>query len=444
MKKFLSLVFLCTLLAGCQSPPKPAKAPAEPLPLAAETFDRAWEIINEHHFDTNFNGVNWQAMREKYRPLALQAASAREFHEHIQEMLDLLEVSHLAIIPGDLAEVIEEDTESADAHGPGNPGLTVRIADTTPVVTQVAADSAAAKAGIKPGWIITRVGKVVLLPKLTELKKQVDARQYLFLGWKMVHGLISGEPGSQVELHFKNEKDQPVVISLEREKLPGTLVQMGSLPDLYAYLTTRELASPAGRKIGVIHFNIWMLPNALALERAVDQFRNHDGIIVDLRGNIGGVAGMVIGAAGHFIDEPVSLGKMLMRDNQINFPVNPRRVNSKGERVQPFAGPLVFITDEISVSASELFAGALQELGRAYVIGRPTTGQALPAIHDKLPNGDVLYHPFGDFVTAKGGRIESRGVVPDLPLPLNRAALLAGRDPELEAALSWIDQRPAK
>ena len=54
-------------------------------------------------------------------------------------------------------------------------------------------------------------------------------------------------------------------------------------------------------------------------------------------------------------------------------------------------------------------------------------------------NGDLLIHAWGDFVTGTGVRIEGRGVVPDVPVALSRAALLDGRDTTLEAALAWID-----
>ena len=66
-------------------------------------------------------------------------------------------------------------------------------------------------------------------------------------------------------------------------------------------------------------------------------------------------------------------------------------------------------------------------------------GQALPALFTRLPNGDVLIHAYGDFVTADGTRLEGRGVVPDEPVALDRSQLLAGRDRTLEAALAWFD-----
>ena len=91
-------------------------------------------------------------------------------------------------------------------------------------------------------------------------------------------------------------------------------------------------------------------------------------------------------------------------------------------------------------SASECFTGGLQSLGRARVFGETSMGQALPALFDTLPNGDVFIHAWGDFVTGTGVRIEGRGVVPDEPVTLTRQALLAGRDAPMDAALAWIDK----
>jgi carboxyl-terminal processing protease len=61
-------------------------------------------------------------------------------------------------------------------------------------------------------------------------------------------------------------------------------------------------------------------------------------------------------------------------------------------------------------------------------------------VFDKLPNGDVLIHAYADFVTADGTRLEGRGVVPDVEVPLTRQDLLAGKDATLDRALQWIDE----
>ena len=132
---------------------------------------------------------------------------------------------------------------------------------------------------------------------------------------------------------------------------------------------------------------------------------------------------------------------MKTRDNELRFAANPRLVNAAGQRVEPYAGPVAILVDAMTGSASECFAGGMQALGRARVFGQTSMGQALPAFFAKLPNGDVLIHATGDFVTADGTRLEGRGVVPDEPVALVRSELLAGRDATLEAALKWIDEQ---
>ena len=116
-------------------------------------------------------------------------------------------------------------------------------------------------------------------------------------------------------------------------------------------------------------------------------------------------------------------------------------MSAAGERVEPFAGPLAILVDDMTGSASECFAGGMQSLGRARVFGQTSMGQALPALFAKLPNGDVLIHATGDFVTANGTRLEGRGVVPDEPVALSRTELLEGRDSTLAAALAWVDRQ---
>ena len=102
--------------------------------------------------------------------------------------------------------------------------------------------------------------------------------------------------------------------------------------------------------------------------------------------------------------------------------------------------PVAIVVDGLSASTSEMFAAAMQAIGRARVFGERTAGQALPAMATRLPSGDVLMHVVADFVAPDGTRIEGRGVIPDELVPLTRADLTAGRDAPLEAAIRWMDR----
>jgi carboxyl-terminal processing protease len=164
-------------------------------------------------------------------------------------------------------------------------------------------------------------------------------------------------------------------------------------------------------------------------------------VVLDLRGNTGGVAAMVSGLAGHFTSKRDTLGSNRTRTSTMYFIANPRAVTTEGSPVTPYAGPVAVLTDELSGSASEVFTGGMQALQRVRVFGDTSIGAVLPAIWDRLPNGDVLYHALGEFITVTGERLEGRGVLPHEPITVTRADLLAGRDPVLEAAIRWIAAR---
>jgi carboxyl-terminal processing protease len=209
---------------------------------------------------------------------------------------------------------------------------------------------------------------------------------------------------------------------------------------MYVRVEREKKATPSGRTAGVIKFNVWMAAVDAEFQQAMDEMRRADGIVIDLRGNPGGLAAMLMGISGHFVGDRVTLGVMKTRESEFRFVANPRLVNASGERVEPFSGPVAILVDSMSGSASECFAGGMQSIGRARIFGQTSMGQALPALFDRLPNGDVLIHAYGDFVTATGTRLEGRGVIPDEAVPLERADLLAGRDRTMEAALAWIDR----
>ena len=108
-----------------------------------------------------------------------------------------------------------------------------------------------------------------------------------------------------------------------------------------------------------------------------------------------------------------------------------------------YEGTVAILVDGESVSTSEIFAAGMQYLRRARVFGDTTSGQALPALTRRLPNGDVLMHVFSDYTLPDGTRLEVRGVIPDVVQPVTRADLLAGRDAALLAAVRWIREQQA-
>jgi len=171
----------------------------------------------------------------------------------------------------------------------------------------------------------------------------------------------------------------------------------------------------------------------LSIHEVVD-FRAAPGLVLDLRGNIGGIGLLAMGIGGWLVgDRNRELGTMTTREGSLRFVLNPR--------TPVFDRPVAVLVDEVSISTAEILAGGLQDLGRARVFGSRSAGAALPSAIERLPNGDGFQYAFANYVRTGGQPLEGRGVLPDVEAPLTREALLAGRDPALEAALTWIRER---
>jgi carboxyl-terminal processing protease len=407
-----------------------APVQAQTTPLVA-TFDSAWSIVQRTHFDTTFNGLDWPRVRDELRPRAAAARSDAELRALLLEMLQRLKQSHFSIIPKALAEAPER------AGGAGDLGMDVRWVENALVVVRVDPGGPAAAVGIKPGWTLERVANYTVDSMVARARREPIARQHESIVPRIALGRLSGPEGSSVELELRDGNNRRTVVRPVRRPEPGAPVKFGNLPAFYTRFATQQLKHE-GIDVGVIAFNVWMVPVVARIDTAMDRHRGAHGIIIDLRGNPGGVAAMSMGVAGHLVDTALALGTMKGRTSRLEFRINPRRVSTSGERVTPFAGPVALLTDELSGSTSEVFAGGLQTLGRVRVFGARSMGAVLPAAMDRLPNGDVLYHAIADFTTPNGTVLEGRGVIPDEPIELKRAELLAGRDPVLEAALRWI------
>jgi len=417
---------------------------AAQVPQATETFDAAWTIIRDTHFDKTMHGLDWDAVRAELKPRAASATSPAELRAVIRDMLGRLGLSHFALIPAG-GETSTQGANGASADTSGDPGVEVRLLGRDLIVTHVDREAASL---VRPGWRITQIGsKSVddLLRALPEAGPDQGNRHQQVEAWRIAQTHLRGPSGSKVDVAFENGQGAIVRLSLPRHFEEGIPVTVGSLPTMYVRVEKDKKATPSGAVAGVIKFNVWMAAVDAKFQQAMDELRRADGLIIDLRGNPGGLAAMLMGISGHFIGERKSLGVMKTRESEFRFAANPRLVDASGQRVEVYGGPVAILIDSMSGSASECFTGGMQAIGRARVFGQTSMGQALPALFDRLPNGDVLIHAFGDFVTADGTRLEGRGVIPDETVPLTREDLLAGRDRTMEAALAWVDKtRPAR
>jgi carboxyl-terminal processing protease len=306
------------------------------------------------------------------------------------------------------------------------------------VVSSVEPTFPAKLLGIKPGWVIAKIGNIdvpSLIKNFSATTAGSTLRDLTLRRAILAH--LEGIIGQTIVVEFLDEKDQLAIKTLTREPPKGTLTTLGFLGPAYVWFDTRKIKD-AQSIVGYTAFNMFLAPDTLmpAFSDAVQSCFKCDGFIIDLRGNPGGLGAMAMGLANWFVDQKdLHLGSLLLRDTALKFVLNPR--------AETYAGPLAILVDDTSASTSEIFAGGLQDLKRARVFGSRTAAAALPSVIEKLPNGDAFQYAIANYVSEGGRELEGNGVIPDVEAPLTRAALLAGKDPALDSALQWIrTQKP--
>lgn len=415
-----------------------ASAPAAD---ALVTFDSAWTIIRRTHWDTTYNGVNWQAVRDELRPRAAAARTRGELRLVLADMVSRLRQSHFSIIPQEVSDATMGRGDGAARQGAsGSLGFDTRLVGSAMLVTSIDTGGPAWQAGVRTGWEVESVRGCPSAARLALLPESLEPRRRALFAWQGTTMALGGQAGDTITVGFRDARAtaRPLTLTYGAER--GTITKFGNLPPLAAALDWHRVQRD-GRTIGVIRFNIWMPVLAAQFDAAVDSLRGADAIVLDVRGNPGGVGGMSMGFAGHFLDSAVAIGEMVQRGGTMRFMANPRRVDTRLRAVTPFRGPLALVVDPLSASTTEIFAGGLQGLGRASVFGTQSAGQALPSVPERLPNGDILYHAIANFIGANGKPVEGDGVTPNQLVSPDRRALLDGRDPALDAAITWVTRQ---
>jgi carboxyl-terminal processing protease len=394
-----------------------------------QVFEAVWNRINRSHFDPTFGGVNWPAMKKKYAPLVAKAKSNSELYALLTRLIGELKQSHFAILPPEAYSL--RDAVGSATRGEGVSGLTLGLIAGQPTVLAVASDSAGQSAGVLPGAIVEAAdGKplTALLERLTP-----EQRKSGYLPRALLTRSLGGEEGQKRTLTLREPDGrlQEAVLTLgpSPKKLDNVLP---GFPPFPAEVESKRLEG----EVGYIRFSLFTGLLMDDLRKAFKEHSDSAGLIIDLRGNPGGLGPVTYAIAGMLSQNPGSLGTMKQRTVTIQFPILPQTPRYKG--------PVVVLTDELSASCSEILAGGLQELKRAIVIGRKTPGMVLPSAVDKLPGGVRLQYAFADFKTPKGVLLEGRGVTPDIPVTLTPQSLRTLGDPDIAAALTYFKTQMEK
>lgn len=255
------------------------------------------------------------------------------------------------------------------------------------------------------------------------------------IGWRLddVVSLIKGPKGSKVRLEIlpagKGTKTRIVTVTRERIRLEDRAVKM-------------SVKTIGKEKIGVLDipgFYVGLTDDVKVQLQKLEK-QNVQSIIIDLRANGGGALTEAVSLSGLFIPSgPV----VQVRDNNGKI-----REDSDTDGIVYYKGPLVVLVDRFSASASEIFAAAMQDYGRALVVGEPTFGKgtvqqyrSLNRIYDQMlrpewPALGSIQYTIQKFYRVNGGSTQRKGVVPDIIMPTGTETVETGEKFE-DNALPW-------
>ncbi|MCB0164296.1 MAG: S41 family peptidase [Anaerolineae bacterium] len=295
--------------------------------------------------------------------------------------------------------------EKASLEGQfGGIGAFVRRDEAGRVILEPMRDQAAEQAGLQTDDVLIGIDDTKITPEMTTDE---------------IVALIRGEVGSEVILTVEREGEvEPVKLTVVR-----AIIQTPSV----TWRTLEE--DPA---IGYIQMTSFTERSGDELSQALDDLlaQGAKTFVFDLRRNGGGLLDTAINVASEFLRD----GIVLKEDRQ-----------NEGQRVYDVRGggqlldqPLVVLVDGGTASASEIVAGALQDYGRATLIGEKTFGKGSVQLIYELSDKSRLHVTVAKWFTPNGNLIDGVGLKPDVEVLFSEEDHQTGRDPQLERAISFL------
>lgn len=300
-----------------------------------------------------------------------------------------------------------------------------------------------------PGGPASRQGQLGPADRIVSVKQEDEDEPTNVIGWRLdeVVDLIRGPRGSTVTLEVvpANASDETVTrtiaikrdeVKLEEQSAKSEVIELDrgeetyrigviDIPTFYADFQAMQRGDPDYKSTTRDVRNL--------LENLKNE-HNVDGLVIDLRDNGGGALHEANDLVGLFIDQGPTV-QIRSSDNQV-------QVLADQDPSVAWDGPMVVLVNRMSASASEIFAGAIQDYGRGLVVGSQTFGKGTVQAVRSLNHGQLKITQ-SKFYRVSGGSTQHRGVIPDIEIPSRIDKTRIGED-SLERALPWdqIDSVP--
>ncbi len=260
-------------------------------------------------------------------------------------------------------------------------------------------------------------------------------------------GLLSGD--KVLAINGENTLGMPLDIAVSKIRGPrGTVVTLkimrGSFKEPKDFAITRDeivVSSVRFKMMG----NIAEITITQFNEETVKKFNravkdalanDAEGIILDLRNNPGGYLDAAVQVAGDWASNEVIVTERLSDDRE-----TPYRSDGKARLATK---PTVVLVNQGSASGSEIVAGALQDHGKATVIGKKTFGKGSVQSYEQFSDGSALKLTVAEWLTPKRRSINRQGVEPDIELDLTDEDYEADRDPQMDKAFEILKEKIGK
>ncbi len=387
-----------------------------------EILNDVFEKVARYHPDPDFASKNRKYYdRRKERILA--AGNDAELARELNRMLEDFGDSHMTLLPPLPASAAEAEkilSGSNAASADMDAGIDVVESEGKVLVLRVRKDSPAEKSGVKPGMEILEIGGLPLIAENAQNQRR----------WAILAPDLLSRTAKNGKIKLKaRTKDE--VFQFEFAAIPSdkSCTFLGTLPLRGGYYS--ELR-PDG--IGYIHFTVFS--NDIMKKVRTDilgKLKDARGLILDLRGNIGGTLDSVEWLAAWTTPEKIRFGTMAFKGGEVRLTSAPQK--------QCFKGPLAVIIDNNSYSSAEIFAAGIQDAGAGRIFGIRSAGQCLPSTVIRLKQGFRLQTVTGDERRESGKRIEKEGVSPDTTVCADARKLLHGEDSPVESAAAYLLRR---
>jgi len=376
-------------------------------------LDEAWQIVNRNYVDSNFNSVDWQAIR--YQLLSREYSSRNEAYSALRRALQQLDDPYTRFMTPPQYEALTNQT-SGELSGVGI-RLSKDDATDALIIVEPIPNSPASEAGIQPGDHVLSIDGVS-----TEGMSLEEASER-----------IRGEEGKPITLRLSRDGGTGFEVVLTRARI--------ELTNVYYNLRQEE-----DMGVGYIRLTEFSAHAAEQMEEAIQELSDQgvEGFVLDLRGNPGGLLDASLEIARMWIQN----GTLVRIVDRAGADEEARATNNALTRL-----PLVVLVNGSSASSSEILTGALQDNRRATVVGSQTFGKALVQSVHQLSDGSGLAVTISHYYTPNGTDISQRGITPDVMVDLSEAqqrrlasepnAIASSEDPQYIRAVSVLTQEIA-